>query len=373
MDQFPISTLMALSGFLLGGVAGATARRTRFCTFGAIEDFILGHDQCRLKSWAMAIAVSIIIVQILHISGVARIDEAFYLSPNFGWLGAIVGGNLFGFGMALVGTCSYGSLVRLGGGDLKALIVVLVIGLTAYMTSRGITGLFRENFIEQFNVDLTKLGGQGIPHLLAPMLGVDPIKLWLPVSLVVCTLILGWCFTDEKFRSSHSDIISGGIMGLLVALGFVATGWLGNDPFNPQPVGSLTYALPPGNTIVYLLTFSGATLNFGIGLVFGTISGSFIVAWNQNEMRYEAFDDDREMLRNLVGAFLMGFGGVTALGCTIGQGITGIATLSAGSALALISILLGATVGLFYLVAGSAKDATLLALDRIIQIKKVRK
>jgi uncharacterized protein len=118
------------------------------------------------------------------------------------------------------------------------------------------------------------------------------------------------------------DIVAGALIGLAVAYGFAATGIIGADPFDPQRVESLTYVLPPGETIVYFLTYTGATIDFGIGLVLGTLGAAFLTAAFKGELRLEAFDDAREMRRHLAGAFLMGFGGVSALGCTARQGIS---------------------------------------------------
>ena len=365
MSDIPTPVAMALCGALLGLVVGAVARGARFCTFGAVEDAVLTGNLTRMRSWGLAIAVAVLLVQTMHITGIARIDESFHLASSFGWLGAIAGGLLFGIGMALVGTCGYGTLIRLGGGDLKSFIVLLLMGLTAFMTARGLTGIVRETFIERLNIDLSAFGGQGIPQILGGMTGLDAGMLWLPTAIALSAAIAIWCFRDLEFRRSRRDILAAIAIGLAVAGGYGATGILGNDPFEMQRVESISYVLPPGETIIYLLTFSGATIDFGIGLVLGTATGAFIVAVLKGELRLEAFDDAREMRRHLLGAFLMGFGGVTALGCTVGQGISGMATLSLGAPLALASILVGATFGLFYLVTGSAGEAFRAMSDKL--------
>jgi len=357
--------LVALSGFALGLIAGWVARWSRFCTFGAVEDMVLTGNLGRMKSWALAIAVAMIAVQIMHISGIARIDETFYLGNNFHWAGAIIGGLMFGLGMAQVGTCGFGILVRIGGGDLKAFVAFLVMGLTAYMTAGGITGYARRYILEAVDLDLANLGGQGLPHLVAALFGMDAQFLWLPMALIIAGLLLAWCFSGGGFKGNRRDITSGIVIGLVVAGGFAATGIIGNDPFEPTPVRSLSYVIPPGRSIIYLLTFIGATINFSIALVFGTLAGSFAAAiWN-SELRIEAYDDAREMRRHLLGAFMMGFGGVSAYGCTIGQGISGMATLSAAAPLALGSILIGATGGLYYLLTGSVREALGLTFRQI--------
>lgn len=357
MTDLPLSTIMALCGFACGAVMGLAARGARFCTFGAVEDYVLGGKTARLRSWGLAVAVAMLLVSGLHGSGVARLDEAIYLSPSFGWPGAIVGGLLFGFGMSMVGTCGYGVLVRMAGGDLKAVVNFLVLGLSAYMTARGLTGLLRVNVLEPLNGDLSAIGGQGLPHLLAATFGMDVTGLWFPVGTALALALAYWCFKSPEFRASRRDIFAGILIGFVVAAGFVATGVLGGDEFEPQPVVSMTYVLPPGETIIYLLTFTGASLNFGIGTVLGTIAGAFAVAVYKGELHLESFDGRREMRRHLIGAFLMGFGGVTALGCTVGQGMTGMSTLSISAPIALGCILIGAIFGLYYLLTGSLSDA----------------
>lgn len=367
MAELTTGQLVALSGFALGLIAGWVARWSRFCTFGAVEDMVLTGNLGRLKSWALAIAVAMLGVQLMHISGIARIDETFYLGTKFHWAGAIAGGLLFGIGMAQVGTCGFGILVRIGGGDLKAFVAFLVMGLTAYMTAGGITGYARRYVLEAVDLDLSNIGGQGLPHFIAALFSMDAQVLWMPTALIFAGLLLAWCFSGGGFKGNPRDIISGVVIGLVVAGGFAATGIIGNDPFEPASVRSLSYVIPPGRAVVYLLTFIGSTIDFSIALVFGTLAGSLAAAiWNK-EVRVEAYDDAREMRRHLLGAFMMGFGGVSAYGCTFGQGISGMATLSAAAPLALGSILIGATGGLYYLLTGSVREALGLTFRKIRQ------
>ena len=357
MDEWTASQIVTLCGFGLGLAMGATARGARFCTFGAIEDWVLADRTERIRSFALAIAVAVIAVQAMRQAGIARIDESIYLAPRFGWFGAAIGGLLFGFGMALAGTCGYGILVRIGGGDLKAMADVLILGLTAYMTARGLTGLLRIAVIEPFAIDMTGLQALGLPDVVGAAFGMAPTHLFMALGLIAGGILIAWCFANRDFRRSRRDIVAGLIIGVAVAAGFLATGTLGDDPFEPVGVASLTYALPPGETLIWLATFSGATADFGIGAVIGTICGSFVVAVAKKELRWEAFDDDREMRRHLLGAFLMGFGGVTALGCTIGQGISGMSTLSLTAPIAFASIVIGAVFGLHYILTGSIREA----------------
>lgn len=357
MSALTTPTIIILSGLLIGAVMGATARSARFCTFGAVEDMVLAGKTLRIRAWALAIAVAMLIVQVLHQAGTARIDEVFYLQPEFGLIGAIAGGLLFGLGMSMVGTCGYGVLVRMAGGDLKAFINFLVLGVSGYMTARGLTSLLKTNFIDIWAIDLSAIGGQGIPHFIAAATGLSVDGLWLPTGLIVAGGLIYFCFNDAAFRRSRRDIAAGILIGLAVASGFWVTGTFGADPFDPVRVQSLTYVLPLGETIVWLMTFTGAFLTFSIAAVLGTVAGAAIVAVAKDEFRWEGFDDMQSMRRHLLGSAAMGAGGVTALGCTIGQGISGVSTLALAPPITLASIFAGAVYGLHWLMTGDAREA----------------
>lgn len=352
MSEIPLSLQMAGLGLVIGAAFGANARYAEFCTLGAIADACLVGDQRRMRSWLFAIAVAILLTQAMDAGALIDLDRSIYLVPQFSWLGAIVGGLCFGFGMALVGTCGYGSLIRLGGGDLRYLIDCLVLAVVAYMTLRGLFGVARVSLIEPTDLDLGAAGGQGLPDLLAYVLGLSAAALRWPIVFVAVAGLLAYCLVDASFRNSRAAIFGGAAMGLLVTAGWFATGVLGADDFDPAPLRSLTFVTPVGESLVYLMTFTGASANFGIGSVFGVIVGAFLVSLAKGELRLEGFDSRRELLRHLCGASLMGFGGVTALGCTVGQGLTGLSTLSISAPLAFAAIFLGAWIGLRYLATG---------------------
>ena len=360
MGALTTPTILVLAGFLLGLIMGATARGARFCTFGAVEELVLAGKTLRIRAWALAIAVAMICVQIMHTSGIARIGEVFYLQPEFGVIGAIAGGTLFGMGMSMVGTCGYGVLVRMAGGDLKALFNFLVLGMSGYMTARGLTSLLKTNLIDSLTVDLTRIGGQGIPDVLSGITGIRADALWLPVGLLIGGGLIAYCFSDRQFRRSNRDIAAGALIGMAVAGGFYVTGTFGADPFDPIRVQSLTYVLPLGETLVWLMTFTGSALTFSVAVVIGTVAGAFAVAIYKREFRWEGFDDVQSMKRHLLGSAAMGAGGVTALGCTIGQGISGVSTLAMSPIIALASIFAGAIFGLYWLMTGSAREAWLM-------------
>jgi uncharacterized membrane protein YedE/YeeE len=359
MSTLPVNALVSLLGLLAGVVFGATAQRTNFCTMGAISDIVNLQDYRRFRSWMLAIAVAIAGSQALFVTDAVDLGKSIYLTANLGWLGAIVGGLMFGFGMTMTGGCGNKTLVRLGAGNLKSLVVVLVLGVFAFMTLRGLLGLVRINFIESTNANLSAVGlsTQGIPDLLAASTGLSLPGLRWVVAAAAVLVLLWYCFKDADFRASPANILGGLIIGALIPIGWAITGVIGADDFDPVPLASLTFVAPIGEGLMYLMVFTGATINFGIAAVGGVVLGAFLMAVATRSFRIESFSDRNDMLRHLAGGALMGTGGVLALGCTVGQGITGLSTLAFGSLLAVLSIVAGAVYGLKYLEEGSLGGA----------------
>ncbi|HEX2116962.1 MAG TPA: YeeE/YedE family protein [Alphaproteobacteria bacterium] len=359
MSSLPVNVLVSVLGLLAGVVFGATAQRTNFCTMGAISDILNLQDYRRFRAWLLAIAVAIAGSQALYLGGILDLGKSIYLTANLGWLGAIVGGLLFGFGMTLTGGCGNKTLVRLGAGNLKSLVVTLVLAVFAFMTLRGLLGLARINFIESTNANLAGVGlsTQGIPDLLSASTGLSLPGLRWVVAVAAVLGLLWYCFKDPDFRASPANILGGAIIGALIPIGWAITGVIGADDFEPVPLASLTFVAPIGESLMYLMIFTGTSINFGIAAVGGVILGSFLMAVATRSFRVESFADRNDMLRHLAGGALMGTGGVLALGCTVGQGITGLSTLAFGSLLATLSIVAGAVYGLKYLEEGSLGGA----------------
>ena len=268
--------------------------------------------------------------------------------------GAVIGGLIFGFGMTLCGGCGTKTLVRFGAGNLKSVVVALFLGIFAYMTLRGLLGLARIQLESRTMVDLEARGmaSQAIPDALAA-LGLPAQAALLLTIAVIAGGMLWFCFKCPAFRDSRRDIAAGLIIGALIPAAWYVTGVIGYDDFDPVPLASLTFVSPVGESLQYLMTFTGATVNFGISVVGGVILGSFVAAKTAGEFRLEAFSDKHDMARHMVGGALMGTGGIMALGCTIGQGISGMSTLAMGSLIALLSIIGGAVLGFRYLEEGS--------------------
>jgi uncharacterized membrane protein YedE/YeeE len=365
MAELATTTIVGIGGLVVGLVFGAVAQRTNFCTMGSISDLVLMGDGRRFRAWVLAIAVAIIGTHVLHFSGAIDINRSIYLTSNLGWLGAIVGGAMFGFGMTQTGGCGSRTLVRLGGGNLKSLVVAIVLGIVAYMTLRGLLALARVQ-LETTNIDLKARGleNQNIGEMAASLLGAPAGAARTAAAVLVAAAFLGFCFKDADFRRSATNITAGLVIGLTVVAGWIVTGILAVDEFDPVPLASITFVAPVADSLQYLMTFTGSTINFGIAVVGGVIVGSFLMAVATGTFQIESFTDRSDLIRHLGGAALMGAGGVLALGCTIGQGITGMGTLALGSVIAWLSILAGGYFGIKYLEEGSFGDAIRAVLAR---------
>ena len=343
MEWEPVYRVAVLS-FLVGIVFGAVVNKTNFCTMGAVSDWVNMGNKGRLRAWFLAIGIATLITQVLQYRGIIDLSEAIYLTPNFGWLGYLCGGFLFGVGMTLASGCVNRTLVRVGGGNLKSLVVLIIIGLTAYMTMRGLLALVRVNVFEVSNINLAAhdISDQGIGTLVSSTLGLGNTPLVQNiVTVIVAGGLVAYALKGRELRASFNNILAGTAIGLIIPAGWYITGVVGFDDFEPLRLESYTFTGPIAEGLMYLMTFTGSTINFGIAAVFGMILGSFLYVILTGKFRLESFSDREDMVRHMIGGVFMGFGGVLALGCTIGQGITGMTTLALGSLLALISIIFG--------------------------------
>lgn len=331
-------------GFIIALIFGAVANRTNFCTMGAVSDWVNMGLKGRLGAWVLAMGIAVAGAQILELTGMVDIGSSIYRSTTFGLGGYIIGGLLFGIGMTLGGGCGQRTLVRVGTGNLKSVVVLLVLAITAYMTLRGILATVRVAAIEPMGFDLAEqsMSDQGLATVLAGWTGLELTNAlrWI-VGLVVAAMLILWALSQKALRENSDNIIAGVVIGLLIIASWLVTGLIGADDFDPVPVEGMSFIAPTGNTLSYLMTFTGATINFGIAVVLGIIAGSFLYAVFTRSFAIETFTNKQDMVNHLWGGLLMGFGGVLSLGCTVGQAISGISTLALGSFIAAISIIVG--------------------------------
>lgn len=342
--------LIPISGVAIGVVMGFVARRYNFCTLGSLERHWYANDSIGLRTWVLAIAVAIIATQSMIFTGLVNLEESFYLRPNFNLAGAVGGGILFGIGMALTGTCGFGALVRLGSGSLRSLVVIVALGLAALTAQRGLLGQFRQAYIEPLSLDFSFANSQSMGAIMSALVGVD---VHIPVSVVIIAGLLFWVFRDARFRQAHGNVLAGAIIGLCVAAGWFITYFMQQRVFEVVLLEAGSFVLPPGNLIMHVLSVNTSIPDYTIGLMLGVIAGAAISASNSGDVRWEACDDAREFGRHLAGAFLMGTGGVLAAGCTIGQGVSAASTLAISAPIVFFSIMLGARIGLSWLLEGS--------------------
>jgi uncharacterized membrane protein YedE/YeeE len=335
---------VALWGFLVAVAFGAIANKTNFCTMGAVSDWVNMGDKNRLRAWFLAIGVAILGTAVLQVMVPINFSKTIYLTANFGWLGHLLGGLLFGIGMTLGNGCGQRTLVRVGGGNLKSLVLMLIMGITAYMTLRGIFAYVRINAVDSSSLDLAArhIPDQSIPTLIMAATGImDATLVQRVVAAVLGFGFVVFAFKSAAYRRSFDNILSGVSVGLFIVAGWYITGKLGFDDFEPVRVESYSFVAPVAESINYLMTYTGATINFGIVAVLGIIFGSFLYAVASGKFHIETFTSRQDMVNYIIGGMLMGFGGVIALGCTIGQGITGMSLLAVGSVMTLASIIFG--------------------------------
>jgi len=351
-----LGSIVALGGFLLAFVFGAVANRTNFCTMGAVSDVVNMGSWARMRMWLLAIAVAILGTHALQLAGLIDLTKSIYVRPNFTWLSYLLGGFLFGVGMTLGSGCGSKTLVRLGGGSLKSLIVFVFLGIAAYMTLKGLFAIWRQGAIDRVAADLNAahMPRQDLPTMIAALTGASLPLVELAVAIAIAGALLAFVFKDRDFRASFDHVLGGTVVGLVIVGGWYVTGHVGfaenpetlEDTFfgtNSRTIESLSFVAPVGYALELLMLWSDQSLRvtFGIAATVGIIAGSFAYAIASRTFRWEGLAGAEDTANHVVGGILMGFGGVTALGCTIGQGLTGFSTLALGSILAFLAIVAG--------------------------------
>jgi uncharacterized protein len=340
--------VLGLGGLLIGFVFGAVVYRTNYCAMGSLSDIHNFSDYRRFRAWILAAATALLGAQLLHSAGVVALERSMYLAPSFNWLGYIAGGFIFGIGMVFAGGCPSRNLARAGGGDLRSLLTLVVLGLVAYMTIAGLAAPIRAAVEGAAAFNLFGAPGQGIGDLLSALTGIGRRSLNLVVTVLVGGAALVFCFIDDRFRNSPVHVVSGIAVGLTAVAGWAVTGLAYDDmATRPVPPISLTYIRPMGDTLQWLALFTATPApGFGVASVFGALLGALAAAMAMGRFRLSTFSDADDTVRNLLGAAMMGVGGVMALGCTVGQAITGVSTLALGSFVTFGAIVAGGFYGL---------------------------
>jgi len=356
--EFTLNAQVLIGVFVIAMVLGAVANRTNFCTMGAVSDWVNMGDKRRLRAWFLAIAIAIAGVMLFELFALANLESTRppYRSTNFAWPRYLLGGILFGIGMTLASGCGNKTLVRVGGGNLKSVVVLVVAGIFAYlMTKTDFYAVLFYSWIQPLSLDLAALGfeGQDLGSLVAGMTGGEPVTFRRTIGILIALITLVFVFKSRDFRRSTDDKVGGLVVGLCVLAAWYLTGGpLGMDAVEevewldekPEGVGvqSYTFINPMGETLAFLADPRNELLiTFGVAALSGVIVGSFLYAVVTGNFRIEWFASISDFVRHLVGAVLIGVGGVLAMGCTIGQGVTGASTLALGSFIALFSIILG--------------------------------
>lgn len=330
-----------LGGLILGLLFGAIGQQTGFCLLRGLKNQWVAGDGRKLRAFTLAMAVALLGTQVLAVLAPLDLSASIYPQRTLSLL-LPLGGVLFGLGMVMANGCGARSLVLLGTGNLRSLVVLLCLGVAAYMTMSGVLAnprLALEGLV-QFRLPAGTwwqwLAGLGMSPTLAR---------WL-FTVVLVTLLAGFALTHAGFRRSGRDLAGGLLIGLLIPAGWWVTGVLGDDIFDPVRLASLTFVAPVGDTLQYLMISTGISLTFPVTVVTGIVLGSLAAALLTGGLQWQGFESPRHIRRSSLGGLLMGIGGVMALGCSIGQGLTGFSTLAISAWLAFGGIVLGAWLGL---------------------------
>ena len=360
VDIKSLSQSVLWATFALTFILGAVMQKTGFCSMGAVSDIFIMSSWDRLKQWFLAIGVAIIGFALMSYLGWIDPLKSFYTGNKFLWLSTIVGSVCFGFGMVLASGCGSKTLVRVGGGNLKSIIVFMVLGLTAYMTMRGFLGVIRINTLDAVFINFST--SQDLPSVFSAFTGIARSSLHLALGLVIGSAFITFALAKKAFWTAE-NLIAGIVVGLAICAVWWVSGSLGyvaEDPntleevflvTNSGRMESLSFVAPYAYSLDWLMMYSDTSkvLTVGIVAVLGMILGSTVVALLTKTFRWESFRNTEDTANHLLGAALMGFGGVTALGCTVGQGLSGISTLALGSLIALPGFIFGAYAGMRYL------------------------
>lgn len=339
--------------FLVSLALGAISQRTHFCTLGALSDIVHLEDWTRARQWILASATAMLGFAFLCDVSAINPAKTLYASNRLMWLSAIVGGLMFGYGMVNASGCGNKTLVRIGGGNLKSLVVFLVMGISAFATLKGVTAVVRAKYLDVLALDIPS--GSHVGSLLASVTGGNASQLAIYAGYAIGVILLGVALSRKDFRTLENAVAGIGVGASVIVLWWVSghLGFLEEHPetlesvylaTNSGRIEALTFVAPAAYLLDWLLFFSDTSkvLTAGIVSALGVVVGSCASAILNHSFRWEGFADVADLARHLLGGVLMGVGGVTAMGCTFGQGVSGVSTLSLMSFVAVLSIVLGA-------------------------------
>ncbi|APG46658.1 YeeE/YedE family protein [Phaeobacter porticola] len=350
-DLISDTHLTVLLGLFGGVLLGLTARLGRFCTLGAIEDLLYGGSSLRMRMWGMAVGMAVLGSFGLIALGWLDPVQSQYLTIRWMPLASISGGLMFGYGMALSGMCGYGAIARLGGGDLRSFVIVLVMGVSTFVVLAGPLAPLRNMLFLQETIsnDLPA----GLAHHLAAYSGLSvPTLGFVSGGAILLCSALG-----REIRDDPAAIGWAALVAFAIVSGWAGSSYIARTGFDAVPVVSHSFSAPLGETILWTMTGSLRPISFAVGSVSGVWLGAFIGSLIKGHFRWEACDDPRELRRQIVGAAIMGGGAVIAMGCTVGQGLSAFSLLSLSAPVTFLSIFAGAAFGLRQLIVGFRRAA----------------
>lgn len=324
---YDVRTLHIIAGMVLGLVFGVSAQIANFCLRRAVA----GPMEDRASAgaiWLTALSSAVIGFGVLSVLGVVDLGAHRFLSSQLPILAIVTGGLMFGAGMVLTRGCISRLTVLSATGNLRAVFVLLALVITAHAALKGVLSPSL-GALASFRVDLP------IGSVATSLFG----QLLLIVAIVTGAAVLVW---QTRPRPLHIALAV--VIGLVSVAGWAITSVLLYDEFEPLPVQAAAFTAPWSDTLFWTIASSAVPATFGVGFIGGVLFGSFASAAVRGELRLESFDSPSQTLRYVSGGVLMGFGGVLAGGCTVGAGLSGVATGSVAAIVALTSIVVGAWV-----------------------------
>jgi uncharacterized membrane protein YedE/YeeE len=353
-----LNGVVLIAAGLISVLLGVIMHRTHFCTMGAVSDAILMGSMTRMRQWALALVVAMLGFACLCYNGLISPLQSVYATPSVLWLSTLLGGLMFGWGMVWASGCGAKTLVRMGTGNLKSLIVFVFMGLSALITIKGVLAVPRVYFLDTF--DWIPVHGVFVGQWTSQALNLSLPQGVLYAALIVAAPLVYWVCRDREFLNVH-NLSTGIAIGLVICGAWLISGVLGHGLEHPETLEefflatnshkmeALSLTAPAAMTMDALLYFSDGTKRWTFGMVslMGIVLGAFLSGLFSGRLKWESFTSRSDLVRHMLGGILMGVGAVMAMGCSIGQGLSGMSTLSLTSLLATAAMLLGASMALW--------------------------